>query len=395
MSESPTGSPIRTMLAAGATFVIAALLSFAAGEILARAYYAWSRPSAGPVTKGDYMDYDPEFGWKLSPGTHGGYRSLEFEVSFSINQAGLRESRELAPKAPGTGRILLVGDSFTFGFGVADEDRFGDRLDRRFPAVDVWNLGVPGTGTGQQLLLYERVGARFDADVVVLGYFTEHILRNAHRGRVATGGRMIPKPAFELRDDGELVLTNVPVPREIMKQSPVAREWEERNSAGVPIPFKGLLQRHSQLYILLRDRLKGLLYARLETNAVPFPQYEKGRREWELTKALIRRLRDRVHENGSEFLLVLIPNREYVVRDYVEDLPEQLLVSFARREGIDVVDLLPALERAARDGGEPYFRTDPHWTPEGHAVAAEVLADHLRHHHARLVQPGRHAERSS
>ena len=59
--------------------------------------------------------------------------------------------------------------------------------------------------------------------------------------------------------------------------------------------------------------------------------------------------------------------------DFDLQKPQRLLAAFAAQSGIPLIDLLPAL-RAARDTGAPlYSRRDIHWTPRGHAVAADGI----------------------
>src|SRR5262249_29349293 len=75
-----------------------------------------------------------------------------------------------------------------------------------------------GSGTDQQLLLYEEVGLKYEHDLVVLMPFLSNLRRNMVVAREAidakTGSIVLrAKPRFELMDD-TLELRNTPVPQE-------------------------------------------------------------------------------------------------------------------------------------------------------------------------------------
>ena len=80
-----------------------------------------------------------------------------------LNSLGFRDREHAEVAAPGTRRILLVGDSITFGFGVKDpHDRFGDVLERLLNAdgtgrVEVINAGVPDTHTLHHVDMLSRL----------------------------------------------------------------------------------------------------------------------------------------------------------------------------------------------------------------------------------------------
>ncbi len=94
--------------------------------------------------------------------------------SYRINADGFR-GNDFDVEA-GARRILFVGDSYTFGWGV-DQDETLDRAVASALAeppfnlrVDAWNLGVPGYNTEQEFHLLNEVLDRYSPDLVVLGY---------------------------------------------------------------------------------------------------------------------------------------------------------------------------------------------------------------------------------
>src|SRR5207244_483904 len=79
------------------------------------------------------------------------------------NQAGQRAQREFTRDKPeGKKRLLVCGDSFAAGQYVSNEDRFTELLERRLPDWEIINVGLEGTGTDQQLLIYQEVGSKYE-----------------------------------------------------------------------------------------------------------------------------------------------------------------------------------------------------------------------------------------
>ncbi|MCA9270153.1 MAG: SGNH/GDSL hydrolase family protein, partial [Planctomycetales bacterium] len=94
-------------------------------------------------------------------------------VHHDVNPAGFR-GPAFRPMAAGTRRLVFLGDSFTFGEGVRNEDTYPEvaaRLLRKSGRpVESCNLGVGGYNTTQEAEILKLVGLDLHPDVVVLGY---------------------------------------------------------------------------------------------------------------------------------------------------------------------------------------------------------------------------------
>ena len=102
-----------------------------------------------------------------------------------VNALGFRDNRDYdVAKPPGTFRILVLGDSVTFGHGTLFETTYPYLLEQRLkswrPSTNwqVWNLGVPGYNTGQELSLLKQVGPRYQPDLVVVGFYPNDMTNN-------------------------------------------------------------------------------------------------------------------------------------------------------------------------------------------------------------------------
>lgn len=96
-------------------------------------------------------------------------------VLVRTNSHGLRDEAIALEKPEDTTRILVIGDSYTFGTGVNASQRYTDILERRLnrafdQRVQVINAGVPGWGMENYHAFLEQYGTAFDPDVVVIAF---------------------------------------------------------------------------------------------------------------------------------------------------------------------------------------------------------------------------------
>jgi lysophospholipase L1-like esterase len=300
-----------------------------------------------------FFQYDAALGWRGRPHARGPFAGWEFTSEVALNARGFRD-RDPGPKPPGAHRLLVLGDSIAWGYGVEAPERFADRLPAllaaRGRAVDVVNLAVSGYGTDQEYLLFRAEGAAYCPDVVLVGLYANDVLENA----AATQGRY-PKPYFETAAGGDLRLANVPVPRV---------DWT------APAPEAGgirtALRRDLRLYAALaalRESARRWSSGAAAHPAPPAPAAAGA----ELTGRLLARLDEEARRAGARILVVALPA--------AAGMPG--LGAVAARAGVPALLDLPERFRAAA-GERLYYRLDgDHWTPAAHRLAAEGIADAL------------------
>jgi len=156
---------ITIVLAAG----VAGIVSLIAIEVWVRSAWDESRGQPG------FFLSDPVRGQRLAANYDGWFAG----VPARTNALGFRDTREYSlAKTPGTFRIIVLGDSVTFGHGALFETAYPYLLEQRLrewrPDVkwEVWNLGIPGYNTAQELAYLNEVGQRYAPDLVVVGFFT-------------------------------------------------------------------------------------------------------------------------------------------------------------------------------------------------------------------------------
>jgi len=294
------------------------------------------------------------------------HRHRDFDVEVSINAHGLRDDPHPVARQPGLRRMLLLGDSFAFGYGVPHALGLGERLQARRRDGEVLTAGVSGYGTDQALLWYEQGLHRFQPDVVLLLLHPNDLEDNTDDSRYG-----YPKPRFVREGDSGLALRNVPVPRKPWMER--VERWAYHNT--------WVLHRLWQLPEVLVEPVFAAVggdEARTEAAAVSAgPGGDEATEpaataatssmsELDLTEALLARLDRRVRADGARLLVVSVPMR-----------PELATALGARIRGLGIphLDLGPAYD--GRPRSEFKFPHDGHWNAEGHRIAADAVDDFL------------------
>ncbi len=155
------------------------------------------RGTEGMLSGDSPIQYDREVGWVHRPGYAW--------KGHSISEQGLRGTR-VYPETPADPdkRILTIGDSFTFGYEVPDDQTFAHHGEQLAPGTEWINLGICGGGLTQSLLQYRKNGRKFGGKYVVIGFMTNNIKRtvNCYRPFVSPDDSMTPltKPYAKIVD---------------------------------------------------------------------------------------------------------------------------------------------------------------------------------------------------
>jgi hypothetical protein len=384
---------LRSLLAnAGlALFVTALLLLGLEGA----ARLAVSRQMARPhTTRGSIVRFHPLLGWDHPPNAEAWLHRPEYNVLLKFNSKGLRGPERGYEKPAGCFRTLLLGDSFTDGYTVAEEKSVRAVLESELQARgcarnEVFNAGAIGYSTDQEYLFYTLEGRKYAPDAVVVLFCSNDLYFNT------TGEQ--GKPYFDL-DGDNLVLRNSPVP------PPDRGEWvrsPEPRALKIK-PWKG-----SMALRLLSDRSEAgnpdlhRFLARLglaeptRIEKIPYDMWPMGKdhpREvndmWARTAAILKALKRAVQADGSRLLLFYIPDRSEV-NDHAWELTramyslgrrwsrDQVLERMKRTAAELEIPLVDPREplRAAEAGSRPaHFQEDGHWTEVGHAIAGREIA---------------------
>ncbi len=127
----------------------------------------------GNVSSRFWADLNPDFGVWHEPFSTYHHVAPCYNLTYRANAQGMRD-RERLPASPGKPRVVVLGDSFMEGWGVATEDRLSDRLERA-TGFEHLNFGTSGSfGPTQELLLYKTLAKTFDHDAVILAILPDN-----------------------------------------------------------------------------------------------------------------------------------------------------------------------------------------------------------------------------
>lgn len=143
--------------------VIVAVICYALGEIMVRLFEPGSSRYPNQHFSLDYgpVDYPNRRIVHTVPG--------QWRFEYTTNRFGHRgEEPEVSSSYP-VPNVLLLGDSFTFGIGLSDEDELGAVMRRTFAGrAGVINIATQNWGLAQQIRRYYELGQVFQPRVVVL-----------------------------------------------------------------------------------------------------------------------------------------------------------------------------------------------------------------------------------
>lgn len=313
-------------------------------------------------------EYHPLTGYKFMPDLKIRVQHEGGGYFVKTNNHGFRSDQDYAHTKGSARRILVFGDSFTAGDGVSNKYRFTDLLQAGLDGTEVYNFGLPGSGTDQQYLLYKEYAHQYEHDLLVIAVLVENIRRvNAHYRYFLDGEgetKVFMKPYFDIVD-GELQLRNTPVKAEPIPISELS--VEERGKVDTGGNMEGLRKIGNRLG--LKDLLQKIVRFQ------PVPEYGDPKGEkWLLMKKILT-----TWISSSPVPVVLMPIPLF---HHTEGTASARAYQkrFKELEGMcKIHDPLPDLQRYDAKTRRGFrFPKDVHLTPEGHKAIADSLLPILK-----------------
>lgn len=344
--------------------MISLTIGYGVAEFAVRIY---SPQEVSPIR----FKFDPQLGDIPTPNQTGRrIRPGQFDYTFSNNSLGLRGSKEYSLEKPTEHRILLLGDSFTYGFGVNDDQTFAYLTEKRLLndrlSVEVMNAGNSGKGTDYELIFYQVLGYKYQPDLIILCFCANDFIDN-ERGEyysVSQEGELSLKLLNQRRRTIKIILNNLPGYNWLISWSQAANFLKE---ATIKWHMKhGDPQRLKEAPLV-----------------ISYPQYIKGyvtENNQRLTEIYVQKLIRSVKNNGGSLLFFYIPMSmevEAFKKNGEISKDERAIKAIAQKYGQRLDSFTQVFAASPEPPEKFYFPIDGHWNAAGHALAARYLSEQI------------------
>ncbi len=367
-------------------YALASTSRYTVGELYPRLYY--------PTEKSFYI-HKPRF--SASGEHYGELYSLDltrsqtlaksvFElhpVSISIDESGFRETTPLA-----AAKIFALGDSFTLGWGVRQNEVWVELLEKEIQQP-IYNLGVSGLSPKQELLLLEYMlqtgnkaprikhllwmiyeGNDLEENYETLRAAEQRPLRDLLAGTILDSFLTIP---LNMRDESIISkFQNGQIRFKSLGDDSTANPYKVDGVTLAHPLFRSPVHGHRLFHgLYLRRASEPRSYVMDHPNRVALEHVFKG-------------MASLGKQYQFDVTVLIAPTDSRLYASHFEDFPpisEQpyfinLVADLSREMGFQTVNLLPLLQPYA-EKELLYFRDDDHWNARGNEVVAEILARNL------------------
>lgn len=334
---------------------------------------------------------DPYRHHKLVANTYSKFEQRDFSYIQRVNNAGLRGQDIAIAKPEGHYRIIMLGDSFTMGKGVEDDETFSAHLNtllnhRSYSCepkrIEVLNAGVDSYSPVLSYIQLTRDLARLNPDTVILNLDVSDLVQeNAYRSEAT------------YNDDGNVAA--VPGTKRDLTVSERFRRWIENHlfMTRLILFYTNKLLGYRDLTIrgVVNEANPEIVQHTLASDTIDRTE------QWRGIFDSILRIKHYCDENSIEFALTIYPwghqvsGNEWIPGRYafmaknavVSDRSVKSVVKFSNSANIRLINLFPAFK--AYQGSQPlYFKYDMHWTAAGHQVVAESMGRFLTDNFSQL-----------
>lgn len=337
------------------------------------------------------------------------HQSAEFDVEVVVSQQGLRDrDYPQVPDRNGT-RLVAIGDSFTFGWGVQADQAWPKVLQRLAASQDntleVINFGFPGASPNDYSRMISQALDHFQPDIVLVGTLQgDDLIQLVEQEaeevewRSPWGERLFPTLVGWLKPTPPTMESyrSVFLKSQAYLRSTLTPEQQQRYqdlSPGVRQAFQSGLLNPSLLHTAMTNPGR---FAEPVTGGVAWREDAESK-----LRRCVRQWAGLCRNAQAELKVVIVPDGPYVSRAAAEgmkavgyDVPESLIettvcqdvvIEICEAEGIAVINPVAEFRRAARDreaadSDQPpdYFELDGHFTASGQRRLGEAVSRSIR-----------------
>ena len=307
------------------------------GELFIRNFY----PEYNPIGNIEFQNKGDNL--ILAPANFEGRQwrsSGDFNVEININSYGFRDTKDL--KESTSKDLFVIGDSFCFGHGVEEEERFSNKLQELLAdTIRIYNIGISGSHVKnyeKQIAYAKEHGA--NVKNIVLGIFMGNDIYN-----------------YE-----DLKESRIETPLDSKKAG--LKEWLFTNTS-----LYNFIAYRIQSVESIRNFLVKVGLAIDPANS--FPQIAFGEEKLRSTANQVELI-----VKNHNHLVVIIP----VITNWIGEERETILkehdyfISLLREKNIRTLDMKVFFEKETKNPAKDFhFKNDAHWNRDAHQLAAEAI----------------------
>lgn len=301
---------------------------------------------------------DAQLGWKLKPNAD----DLWGDARVKINSKGLRGPVLDYAKRPNVKRILYLGDSVTFGYGLKSyEQSFPYLIEGMIEneveyEIETINAGVDGYSQWQEYIFFSTEGIKYAPDLVVVSFILNDVTEKF--GLTIFGGET---EGFQLSQTISKKADN------LFRRSSIVYFAKKVNAR---IRFGSNIQEGAKQ----QEALKVM-------NLVRHPNRQDVQKAWDITLQDLGKIFDYAKAKDIPVMLVVFPYTFQFEDVKASSTPQKIVSKYAFDNKVPVIDLLPIMSKIMdEEGRKPrdYFIDKDHLSPLGNEIVAEILADFIK-----------------
>jgi lysophospholipase L1-like esterase len=329
------------------TMTILVLAEFVVRFLVARGITASEQYPADRPMPNLQVHQNPEVGYLPPP------HMTDAAGKLVTNRSGFREKDYSADELRMSDVILNLGDSITFGSRVkASADVYSHQLEQAIGSslqhrrVIVYNAGVAGFNTWQELALMGELLPTMDVKLVLLGFCLND-----------------SSPRFHVKTDLKGAVSRYDRPIDSFKAF-FSREFFNR----------------SYFYVLLKETFKNVQRAHPRVFPASLLWHNlliRGKR-WQECKETLVVMRDQLRTQGIPLVIAVFPYRHQLSLEPQSNLIQNDLMTFCREHGLYCLDLFSAFKEHMSEINFDDEGEGAHPDENGHRVAAQAIFDYLR-----------------
>ncbi len=290
--------------------------------------------------------------------------TIDYRIDIKTNRFGFRDGQWNFDTTQTN--LLVLGNSFSAGFGVDNEERWSSLLDIKLSALEspatVYNAAISGYSITQSIDNGIQLSKLIQPEIIIVGLYLNSLDR---------------------LDDPFQYYKGFSVKKSAIPYAKVSNEelffsfWKADFLKNIDIFFK----KHSMLYQFAEQRIRYRILPSMRRLLNSKSKLEETSGEYSsLSQAAFDELiRLQSSVSAEIYLLPIIQhNREFEIFENQVKIYRDLTHLISDSE-IQFIDILPQFESEIKKGTDMWIKNDPHWNKKAHSLAARVISEQLFH----------------